>query len=162
MPDQHPVTTSDATSDAAPDTELDTEASPVGAWRLLAFELEIEGRAERAQPMGPCPRGRLVLTPDGFMTGIIVAANRTPGRSDPELAALFRSMLAYTGRYRLEGDRFVTVVDASWNEAWTGTEQARTFALDGDRLDIVSPWAPHPLKPDAPAARGVLRWVREG
>ncbi|MFU8888855.1 MAG: lipocalin-like domain-containing protein [Trueperaceae bacterium] len=151
MPYQHPVTA------GAPDPD----ASPVGIWRLLAFELEIEGRTERRHPLGRSPRGRLVLTADGFMIGMIVAAERTPGRTDAELAALFRTMLAYTGRYRLEGDRFVTTVDASWNEAWTGTEQARTFALDGDRLAIVSPWAPHPLKPEAPAARGILRWVRE-
>ena len=139
----------------------DPEGSPIGTWRLLAFELEIEGRTERRHPLGPSPRGRLVLTADGFMIGVIVAADRVAGRSEAELAALFRTMLAYTGRYRLEGDRFVTTVDASWNEAWTGTEQARTFALDGDRLDVVSPWEPHPLKPEAPVARGILRWVRE-
>lgn len=153
MPHQHPVAAGIAASDPA--------ASPIGTWRLLAFELEIEGRVERRQPLGPSPRGRLILTPDGFMIGMMVAADRTPGRTDAELAALFRTMLAYSGRYRLEGDRFVTTVDASWNEAWTGTEQARTFALDGDRLDVVSPWEPHPLKPEAPLARGVLRWVRE-
>lgn len=132
-----------------------------GAWRLVAFELEVAGRAERVLPMGPRPRGRLVLTQDGLMIGLITAGERTPGRSDAELAALYRSMLAYTGRYRVEGDRFVTLVDASWNETWVGGEQERTFALAGDRLDIVSPWAPHPLRPDAPPARGVLRWERE-
>ncbi len=154
MPPEHPVATGNTTQDP--------EATPIGTWRLLAFELEIEGRAERRHPMGPNPRGRLVLTPDGFMIGLIVAGDRTAGRDDAALAALFRTMLAYTGRYRLDGDRFVTTVDASWNEAWTGTEQVRTFVLDGDRLDIVSPWEPHPLKPEAPVARGILRWVREG
>jgi hypothetical protein len=136
-------------------------ATLVGSWRLVAYELEVEGQEERRLPLGPNPRGRLVFTPEGRMIGLIAAADRTPGRSDAELAALHRSMLAYTGRYRVEGDRFVTSVDASWNEAWTGGEQVRSFALDGDRLDVVSPWARPPAKPEAPPARGLLRWVRE-
>jgi hypothetical protein len=139
----------------------DHAATLVGSWRLVAYELEIEGQAERRQPFGPNPRGHLVFTPEGRMIGLIVAADRAPGRSDAEQAALHRSMLAYAGRYRVEGDRFVTSVDASWNEAWTGGEQVRSFTLEGDRLDVVSPWARHPRKPAAPRARGRLRWVRE-
>jgi len=133
----------------------------VGSWRLIAYELEIRGRSERRLPMGPRPRGRLVLTVEGLMLGLITAGERAPGRSEAELAALYRTMLAYTGRYRVEGDRFITTVDASWNEAWNDTEQERSFTLHGDRLDIVSPWEAHPLKPDAPHARGILSWRRE-
>jgi hypothetical protein len=35
---------------------------------------------------------------------------------DAEAAALLRSMLAYTGRFRMEGDREVVSVDGAWNE----------------------------------------------
>jgi len=136
-------------------------ATLAGSWRLVAYELEIEGREGRRLPFGPNPRGHLVLTPEGRLIGLITAADRTPGRSDAELAALYRTMLAYSGRYRVEGDRFVTAVDASWNEAWTGGEQVRGFTLAGDLLDIVSPWERHPAKPEAPLARGHLKWVRE-
>ena len=32
--------------------------------------------------------------------------------------------------YRLEGDKWVTKVDVSWNPAWNGTDQVRFYKLD--------------------------------
>ena len=53
---------------------------------------------------------------------------------------LFRTMLSYTGFYRFEEDKFITTVDVSWNELWAGTDQVRSYTLDGDRLDIMTAW----------------------
>jgi hypothetical protein len=47
-------------------------------------------------------------------------------------------MLAYTGRYRVEGHDFITTVEVSWNEEWNGTEQRRHFRIEGNRLFIES------------------------
>jgi ABC-type Fe3+ transport system substrate-binding protein len=47
---------------------------------------------------------------------------------------------AYTGMYRLEGDKWLTKVDVAWNPEWVGTEQTRFFKLDGDRLHVTSTW----------------------
>jgi hypothetical protein len=69
---------------------------------------------------------------------LTTAEARRPGESDPERAALHKSMLAYTGKYRVEGEEFITTVDASWNEQWNGTEQRRRFKIDGDKLFIES------------------------
>ena len=57
------------------------------------------------------------------MIGILTSDSRKPGLGDAERAQLHKSMLAYSGRYRVEGNQFVTTVDVSWNEAWNGTEQ---------------------------------------
>ena len=43
-------------------------------------------------------------------------------------------MIAYTGRYRVEGGNVITKVEAAWNEAWVGGEQVRAIRFDGDRL----------------------------
>lgn len=48
-------------------------------------------------------------------------------------------MLAYSGHYLVKGNTFVTKVDASWNEAWVGTEQVRDYNVDGATLTIMSP-----------------------
>jgi hypothetical protein len=32
-------------------------------------------------------------------------------------------MYAYTGPYRVEGDRLTVKVEVAWNEAWIGTDQ---------------------------------------
>jgi hypothetical protein len=45
-------------------------------------------------------------------------------------------MTAYTGKFRVEGDKFITTVDGAWNEFYKGTEQVRYFALDGNSLKI--------------------------
>jgi hypothetical protein len=55
-----------------------------------------------------------------------------------EAAALLSSMTAYTGKFRVEGDRFVTAVDGAWRST-RATEQVRHFALDGDKLSIRTP-----------------------
>lgn len=92
---------------------------------------------------------------------LMVSGERVPGQTDEKLAALFRTMIAYTGVYRLEGDEFITTVDVSWNEAWAGTEQRRFCTLDGDRLDILSAWLPHPIHPERGMVRGIVSWERE-
>jgi hypothetical protein len=66
-------------------------------------------------------------------------------------------MFAYTGRYRLEGNMWITKVDA----AWDGTDQVRYFVLDGDHLEVTSMWQSSPNLPGAPVSRGILFWERE-
>ena len=71
-------------------------------------------------------------------------------------------MLAYTGRYRVEGNDLITKVDVAWYELWTGTEQRRGFTLDGDTLTIVT--KPQPLGAGSRAKAMVsfkVVWERE-
>ena len=69
-------------------------------------------------------------------------------------------MVAYTGKYRVEGEEFITTVDASWNEWWNGTEQRRRFKIDGDRLIIESTPAASILLPGKVDFRKIV-WERE-
>lgn len=46
------------------------------------------------------------------MIAVMTAEGRKAGQSDADHVALLRSMLAYTGGYRLGGDRFIIKVDA--------------------------------------------------
>jgi hypothetical protein len=108
----------------------------VGCWTLVSWKVMVEG--EPQDLFGAKPKGSLILTASGRAIALTTAETRTPGDSEAQRAALHKSMLAYTGRYRIEGDEFVTTVDASWNEAWNGTEQRRRFRFEGDRLIIES------------------------
>src|SRR3984957_4901247 len=87
----------------------------VGNWRLVSSQAIVDGHAHDL--FGPNPNGYLILTPQGRLCAITTAEHRKPGEGDNERAALHRSMLAYTGKYRVEDSDFITVVDASWNEA---------------------------------------------
>ena len=102
------------------------------------------------------------MHPEGRMIGVITPAERRAPTTETEQAAAFQKLIAYSGRYRLEPpNRFVTTVDVAWLQPWVGTEQARTYKLDGDLLDIVSAPTRVPLTGNALVA-GVLSWEREG
>src|SRR5262249_15892306 len=112
-------------------------ADLLGNWKLVSWQVIVEGEPPH-NPFGLHPKGYLVLTPQGRSIAITAPEPRNGGESDGERAALHRSMLAYTGRYRIEGNDFITTVEASWNESWNGSEQRRHFRVKGDRLYIES------------------------
>jgi hypothetical protein len=115
------------------ETILDRTARLVGSWSLVSYEVTLEGGSPD-RPYGALPNGRLILGANGRMAVVMAAEGRRYGPSDTERAALHRAMMAYSGRYRVEGDEFITTVDVSSNLIWEGTEQARRFRLDGPDL----------------------------
>ena len=130
----------------------------IGNWKLISWQVVVEGQPQDL--FGSKPNGYSILTREGRAMALTTAQNRTAGESEMDRAALHRSMLAYTGRYRVEGDEFVTTVDASWNEVWNGTEQRRRFRIEGDRLIIESAPAPSILFPGRVDYRRIV-WERD-
>jgi len=123
------------------------EASPlIGTWKVVSMQTIVDG-SEPQNNFGSQPKGYLVLTREGRMIGIGTAENRKGGTSDAEQLALYKSLLAYSGKYRIEGGDFITTVDVSWNESWNGTEQRRHFRIEGDRLFIETVPGPSALFP---------------
>ncbi len=135
-----------------------------GVWMLRSFYLEDTETGERTEPFGPHPTGTLILNAGGRMAALITPSERTSPANEAEQAMAFQKLIAYSGRYRLESpDRFVTSVDVAWFQPWVGTDQSRTYTLDGDRLDIVSAPTRLPREQGRDATVvGVLSWVREG
>lgn len=131
----------------------------IGVWKLHSFDLTDTVTGEKRQPLGPSPRGSLVLHPSGRMIAVLTPSDRKPPITAEEKAAAFDAMYAYSGPYRLEGDEFVTSVDVAWFEPWISSEQRRTFRIDGDRMRIVS--APVRSPAFANPIIGTLVWTRE-
>ena len=129
-------------SSTAPSAPPTAAAPLLGTWRLVSFEMEVQGKADKIFPMGKTPAGYLSFLPEGRMAVVITAEGRKPGTSEPERAALYSSLVAYTGPFRVEGDKWITSVDASANPAWVGTEQPRTFKVSGDTMHELTPWFP--------------------
>jgi hypothetical protein len=65
-----------------------------------------------------------------------------------------------TGTYRIKGDRWITKVDVAWNPEWVGTEQARDFKIDGDRLRVLTPWRVMPNWPEKGMQRSIVAFER--
>ena len=138
----------------------ETRAKLVGTWKLISFDIEYQESGERQSLFGANPKGYAIFTPEGRMMALITSAGRKPGKAIEEKAELLRTMMAYTGIYRLDGDRIVTKIDISWNEEWTGGDQERYFRFNGDQLDIVTGWMPDPFHPERRISRGILTWQR--
>jgi hypothetical protein len=129
----------------------------LGIWRLVSFEREYQATGEREYPMGKTPTGYILFLPEGRMAVVITGEGRKAPTTDQDRAGLFNSLVAYTGVYRVDGDKWITAVDVSANPAWVGTEQVRTFQISGDRLQEMTAWF---ARPDGRMARAVLTYER--
>jgi Lipocalin-like domain len=130
-----------------------------GSWKLDSWTIQIIG-GDVTEPLGPNPKGRAVFTPDGYVAFVIAAANRKPATNDEGSAALLKTFLAYTGKFTIDGDKFTTKVDISWNELLTGQGQVRFFKLEGDKLAIRTAEQTSAVYPGKRVV-GTLAWERE-
>jgi Lipocalin-like domain len=133
--------------------------SPVGTWRLISWQVIVDNGPPQ-NVFGSHPKGFLTLTKEGRLIVLTTAENRRAGKNDEERAALHRSMVAYSGKYRIEGNDLITIVDVSWNEEWNGSEQRRRFRIEGEKLFIETAPAPSILFPDRTDFRRIV-WQRE-
>jgi hypothetical protein len=77
------------------------------------------------------------------------------------MAALFTSMIAYTGRWSIDAEKLSTKVDGAWDPSWVGTEQVRYYCFDGHTLSLRTALLEHPAFPGRKAI-GYVEWQREG
>jgi hypothetical protein len=132
----------------------------VGTWTLVSVVYEDQETKTRTPVLGEHPKGRQIATPDGRWLALVTGEGRTVPKTDEERAQALRSMIAYTGRYRVEDGKVITKVEAAWNEAWVGGEQTRLIRFEGDRLFIESPPMPHPNQNNR-VVRVIVIWDRE-
>ena len=126
----------------------------VGSWKIVAFYVQSVDTQERKNPLGPNPQGRIILTSDGYVTNFRVASGRKAGQSEAENAELLKTMAAWTGRYRVEGDTITINIQSSWNERVSNTESVRTFKIEGKRLTFSVNTSDSNFFPGRPAIGG--------
>jgi hypothetical protein len=132
----------------------------VGTWKLVSVMYEDQETKALAPIMGDNPRGFQIATKDGRWLALATPGGRKTPETDAERAQAFRTMIAYSGRYRVEGSTITTKVEAAWNESWVGGEQVRHIRFEGDKLFIESPPMPHPNM-FGKTVRVIVVWQRE-
>jgi len=132
----------------------------VGVWTLVSVVYEDQATKERTPVLGEKPRGRQIATADGRWLALVTAEGRPVPKTDEQRAQALRTMIAYSGRYRVENGRVITKVEVAWNEAWVGGEQVRFVRFEGDRLFIESPPMPHPNVNNT-VVKVIVIWDRE-
>jgi hypothetical protein len=131
----------------------------VGTWALVSVVYEDVATKARTPVYGEHPRGIQIATPEGRWLALMTAEGRSIPKTDGDRVQALKTMIAYTGRYRVENGQVITKVEAAWNEAWVGGEQVRNIRFDGNRLTIESPPMPHP-NIDGKTVRVIVVWQR--
>ena len=113
----------------------------LGTWRLRSHVVTTAAGV-RSHPYGERPTGYLSYSADGRMQVIGAAQDRAipagPSPTQRERAALHDTLFAYAGTYTIDGGQVVHHVDISWNETWTGSDQARHFEVRGNTLTLTT------------------------
>ncbi len=135
--------------------EMNQASHIVGTWRLLSYEIEIQSSGQKEAVFGSQPTGYAHFSPAGRVMFVLTADGRKAAQTVEQKAQLLASLVAYSGRYRIEADKWITQVDVAWNPEWVGTEQSRQFVIEGNRLQVLTPWR---LMPNW-AAKGQTRSI---
>jgi len=109
----------------------------LGNWKLVSLFAEDVQTKERSSVLGEHASGFIGFTRDRFFA-VLMAEGRKAPQTPEEQAAAYRTVVAYTGKWQLEGDKFITKVDVAWNPGWVGTDQIRFWRMDGNKLFITS------------------------
>ena len=103
---------------------------------------------------------RAIRAPEKRVFFILTGEGRKPAETDAQRAALLQTLVSYSGRCRLDGDKWTTAVDVAWDPKWVGTEQTRSFTLDGARLRVLTPWRVMPNWADRGETRSIVTFER--
>jgi len=117
----------------------------LGTWRLVSYVRQDLPSGATSDVMGAHPSGYINYSSDGRMMVLIVGTGRKkpagPVATPDEAEALIRSMLAYAGTYSLDTQAKTVThhVEISWDQSRAGTDQVRTYTLEGNRLTLTTP-----------------------
>lgn len=139
-----------------------TPAQIIGRWDIVSW-LQLYEDGRRQAPLGDNLEGFIRYVEDGDMVCMIANADQPQFTSggqwnagEAERARAYSSMLAYAGKWRIEGETVVHAVEQSLFPNWKGGDQRRHVRLDGDTLYIEA----H-LEQGTPEARTAqLKWRR--
>lgn len=114
----------------------------IGTWKLESAKMEDLATGQATDSLGMRPSGYINYGPDCRMYAILIEEDRKAPASlvptEAERIQLYGGLISYAGAYSIEGDKISHYVDASWNQAWTGTVQVRQFRIDAGTLYIRS------------------------
>src|SRR6476659_928104 len=88
----------------------DEREKVIGLWKLVSQEIEIQATGQKEPVMGHSPTGYAIFTAEGRVMFVLTGEGRKPPQTVQDRADLLNSMAAYTGMYRLEGDKWISSV----------------------------------------------------
>ena len=134
----------------------------IGSWVLLSIETQDKETNEKNNLLGAHPYGYLSYGADCRMYVILTKESRVaPAQlvaTDEESIGLYRGLISYAGTYSVDGSNIIHHIQASWNQAWTGTTQIQQFNVDGSTLFLKTGSVKNPLT--GKQSSTVIMWTK--
>ena len=123
------------------------ESDLYGAWKLVSLNSKLVDTGQVDQPRGKAPRGYVTYGRDGRFFAIILSEQRPKPESvakmtDQQRIDLFKTMNAFGGTYKLDGNKLTYQIDISHNELETQRALVRDVKIEGRKLTLVTAPAP--------------------
>jgi Lipocalin-like domain len=120
----------------------DPAAQIIGVWKLISNSNRELATGKVNYPFGQNPVGYIVYTKGGHVVFSLAASDRAKpaaaNATDAERVALYNTLAAGSGIYKVDGNTLVVTYDTSWLQTWTGTTQKRKIAFSGNKLTVTS------------------------
>ena len=110
-----------------------------GSWRVVGAKgtlVDADGTRTDSEMI---QEGVLVFTPQHRVVAFVLHPGRKPATNDAERLALFKSMVTYSGRFRIEPGRYILNIDWSSTALNQDEPQIRYYTIEGDTLKIEVP-----------------------
>ena len=122
----------------------DLTSSIVGTWKLTSFARKEVATGKTAGTYGEHPTGYAYYTKGGHFLIFAVAQDRKKNEkiaapTDAERIELFKSMFAWGGIYKIEGNKIIFDVDIAWVQSWVGTTRTYQVEVASNKLTVTTP-----------------------
>jgi len=124
-----------------PAASQDLASQIVGVWKWTSSTIKEVETGKIDHPFGQNPSGQVIYTKGGHVVFALAGDNRkTPASpfTDADRIALFNTMSAAGGTYKVEGNTLTVTYTTSWNQTWTGVAQKRQIEIVGNKLTSTS------------------------
>jgi lipocalin-like protein len=86
----------------------DNQEKVIGIWKLVSHDIEIQTTGQKEPAYGRSPTGYAIFTAEGRVMFVLTGEGRKPAQTVQDRADLLDSLTAYTGMYRVEGNKWIT------------------------------------------------------
>jgi hypothetical protein len=120
----------------------DLASSIVGTWKLTSFARKEVATGKTAATYGEHPSGYAYYTKGGRFLSFAVTQDRKKNEkadpTDAERIELFKSMFAWGGTYKTEGNKVIFNVDIAWVQSWVGTTRTSQVEMASNKLTVTT------------------------
>jgi Lipocalin-like domain len=126
-----------------PALSADDPSQIVGTWQLISHSAVILDTNETQHNYGEHPTGYIQYSPGGHLVSFITTGDlkrpATASYTDAERSEIYKGIAGgYAGTYTIQGNTVIHHLLTAWRPEWVGSDQTRSFKIEGKHLTITT------------------------